>query len=323
MGRVIETKDMALEDWLDLLFDPPEDVDFVDFQFPTDRHLNEYLETIDTRSDDEVIKLLEELLMESSSLGSDELYLRSVLAMKQLDPKMAEQMMTGRRYKRLVGSLAGGPPPWEGNTWILELLPDFPREALQAIDAYLLAHFWSLPDGRINGLNDASAVIRAKFIGLPHTRPEVVDTLLSLTWRDFEYLICELYARMGYETELTAPRGDGGRDIVATKDSPGALELVMVECKLYRKPVGVANIRGLLGVVSGEKANKGVLVTTSSFTKGALRFAAGNPQIELISGEALIPLLNEYLGARWPAHIDTLITRQRAGRASVKDTDNQ
>lgn len=63
----------------------------------------------------------------------------------------------------------------------------------------------------------------------------------------------------------------------------------------------------LLGVVSDEKVNKGVVVTTSRFTKGAKNFADKNPRIELIDGNQLVLLMNEYLGGTWPSQIDRLV----------------
>lgn len=74
---------------------------------------------------------------------------------------------------------------------------------------------------------------------------------------------------MRYET-LTPARKDGGRDVIATKRKPGSLEHTRIECKLYNEePIGLRVVQRLLGVVSGEKVNKGVVVTTSVFTKPA------------------------------------------------------
>src|SRR5262249_39598166 len=50
--------------------------------------------------------------------------------------------------------LEGPPPPWEGVTWILDLLPNNPRAAIHTLEAYFEAHGLLLPDGRINGLFD-------------------------------------------------------------------------------------------------------------------------------------------------------------------------
>ena len=54
--------------------------------------------------------------------------------------------------------------PWERVTWILDLLPDHLSKAVDALDAYFLAHIQFLPDGRMDGLEDAEAVIRQRYL---------------------------------------------------------------------------------------------------------------------------------------------------------------
>jgi restriction system protein len=106
---------------------------------------------------------------------------------------------------------------------------------------------------------------------------------------------------------LTQRTRDGGRDIVACRQGPVKREQLHIECKRYTTPVPVQCLRSLLGVVSSEKANKGVLVTTSRFTTPAVEFSKENPRIELIDGLTLVALMNEHLGDGWPLRIDRLI----------------
>ena len=114
---------------------------------------------------------------------------------------------------------------------------------------------------------------------------------------------------MGYETRLTPPCKDGGRDIIATKRKPGRLEHARIECKFYNEEaVGLGVVQRLLGVVSGEKVNKGVVVTTSRFSKTAVKYVEQNPRLELINGDLLILLMNEHLGPQWPLHIERLVS---------------
>src|SRR5262249_3527589 len=122
---------------------------------------------------------------------------------------------------------------WEGMTWILDLLPEHPATALAAIEAYDLAHYLLLPDGRIDGLHDASAVIRAKYLNAisPET---LVD---SLTGLEFEFLAAALFIAEGFEVTVTKAARDGGYDLVALEDSPLSSERVLVECKCQRAPV--------------------------------------------------------------------------------------
>jgi restriction system protein len=212
----------------------------------------------------------------------------------------------------------GSRPAWEGMTWILDLLPHWPRSALEVVGAYELAHAQQLPDGRIGGLEDIQAIIRAKWLEVLHD-PQSADrkqsSLLSLTSREFEHLIEGLYHAMGYETKLTPARRDGGRDIEAAKRAPSEKQLVLVECKRYAKTVGVEIPRALLGMVSHENVNKGVIVTTGRFTRGSQRLAQDDHRLELLDGHNLIALLDAHVGPRWENQLDSLIqgSRRRNG----------
>lgn len=115
---------------------------------------------------------------------------------------------------------------------------------------------------------------------------------------------------MGYQTTLTPARTDGGRDVIATRSEPGATERLLVECKLHEDKIGVEYARGLLGVVASEKANRGVLVSPSGFTKGAQDFADQNV-LELIPLPAFATLMNEYATPHWPDRLDYMIVESR------------
>jgi restriction system protein len=97
--------------------------------------------------------------------------------------------------------------------------------------------------------------------------------LFALDSRQFEELVAEIWRSLGYETELTARTKDGGRDIVAVRKSEASIRF-LIECKRYNpsNKVGVELVRALYGVKMHEKATKGILATTSTFTRGAKGF---------------------------------------------------
>lgn len=100
--------------------------------------------------------------------------------------------------------------------------------------------------------------------------------LYELHPRRFEELVAELLRAQGFEPTLTPRTRDGGRDILAARsDALGSL-LYLVECKRYapKNKVGVEVVRAIHGVTNAERATKGVIVTTSSFTKDAIAFAS-------------------------------------------------
>jgi restriction system protein len=199
---------------------------------------------------------------------------------------------------------------------VLDLLPDSPQQAINVLDAYLDAHAWYMPDGRLAGLGDARAIIRAKYIlvGDIENCERVMSQLAS---REFEVLLCELYKARGYRTRLTPPSKDGGFDVLAVKGGSGHREHCLVECKHHRNPVGVKDARALLQVVTQRRATKGVLVSSSKFTAGTRALAASNRQLDLVDRRALLKLLNQHLGANWPLTVDHLIAKEAQVRLRI------
>lgn len=100
------------------------------------------------------------------------------------------------------------------------------------------------------------------------------EKLHTLDPRKFEELVAELLTRDGLEVTLTPQTRDGGHDIFAFQKTPVGKLLYLVECKRHKlaKPVGVAVVRQLYGVVAHERATAGLIVATSRFTRDAVTF---------------------------------------------------
>jgi hypothetical protein len=105
-----------------------------------------------------------------------------------------------------------------------------------------------------------------------------------MDWESFERVVAQVLSSMGFVAELTQTTSDGGIDVIARRDEPLLRGKYVVQCKNWSTPVGVAVIRDLYGTMTHERANKGILITTSSFTRGAIEFAEDKP-LELIDGE--------------------------------------
>src|SRR4051812_36863665 len=100
---------------------------------------------------------------------------------------------------------------------------------------------------------------------------ECPKRLYDISPREFEELIASVYQEFGFDVELTKRTRDGGFDVVAVRYKPEA-ERYLIECKRYSEDnkVDVSLVRQLAGVVTLEKATKGIFVTTSHFTKPAM-----------------------------------------------------
>lgn len=300
----------SLEEWLEGLRQGRADI--IDFSFPSDQIKIEYLAKIETRTDEEIVSLLRKFLIPSGSLGSDKTaiyWLLHLLESGQLK-SCSEYQSRLLKYTQ-TGGRRRTPPPWEGITWILDLLPHNPRGAISALDAYLEAHCMVMPDGRIHGTSDAIEIIRAKYIERPRSPDDAIRLLLDELPRTFEHLVERLYAEMGYATSLTPNQKDGGYDVLATKGKPGQRARLHIECKRWEGKVSVEVIRALLGVVADSKATNGICVTTSDLTAPAKEFVARNAQLDYLCGADLIRLMNEYLGPTWYYSIERLVRESR------------
>lgn len=96
----------------------------------------------------------------------------------------------------------------------------------------------------------------------------------ELSWREFEKLIATLLERDGYEVELMQGTKDGGVDVVAVKDmgSSGLYKtLWQAKKKKHGNKVGISVVRELADTRQEFGASKGIIVTSSYMTKGALQ----------------------------------------------------
>lgn len=117
------------------------------------------------------------------------------------------------------------------------------------------------------------------------------DLIYRVTPREFEEIVEQILRDDGFDTHLTQPTRDGGRDIIATKTGINGKPVVFyVECKRYAQTnkVSVDLVRALYGVQTADKVNKACLVTSSFFTRDAVAFAEDqNVMIDLVDGDAL------------------------------------
>jgi restriction system protein len=103
---------------------------------------------------------------------------------------------------------------------------------------------------------------------------------------------------MGYGTsrsdlQRVGGSGDGGIDGIISLDRLG-LEKVYVQAKRWKGSVGRPEVQGFYGALAGQRANRGVFLTTSTFTAQAVDFANSVERIVLVDGERLADLMIEH-----------------------------
>lgn len=97
------------------------------------------------------------------------------------------------------------------------------------------------------------------------------DRIGDMHWRQFEKLTAEFYERDGYKVDLGPGSGDDGVDVRVWKPdaSPGDSPLCIVQCKRQKDKLGKIVVKGLHTDVQFERAEYGVIVTTSELSPGA------------------------------------------------------
>ena len=72
------------------------------------------------------------------------------------------------------------------------------------------------------------------------------------------------------------------------------LEKVYVQAKRWQSSVGRPEIQGFYGALAGQRANKGVFITTSTFSQQAVDFAGSVERIVLVDGRRLANLMIDH-----------------------------
>lgn len=131
-------------------------------------------------------------------------------------------------------------------------------------------------------------------------KTQLLNRVLNCHPSFFEQLVLNLLLEMGYgfdnqSGQVTSKSHDGGIDGVIYEDSLG-LSKIYIQAKRYgiKNKVGLTPIQQFYAAMQG--VNKGVFITTSSFTSDAIKFV--NKQTDrtiiMIDGEHLIDLMIKY-----------------------------
>jgi restriction system protein len=128
----------------------------------------------------------------------------------------------------------------------------------------------------------------------------LLEQIKSCSPAFFERLVVDLLLQMGYggsrsdAGKAIGRSGDGGIDGIIKEDKLG-LEALYIQAKRWEGVVGRPEIQKFAGALAVQKSKKGVFITTSSFTKEALEYAAQiDTRIVLVDGERLAQLMIDH-----------------------------
>lgn len=129
---------------------------------------------------------------------------------------------------------------------------------------------------------------------------EILSSVKDSSPSFFERLVVDLLVKMGYggnrqdAGRALGKSGDGGIDGIINEDQLG-LDVIYIQAKRWEGTVGRPEIQKFAGALQGQRAKKGVFITTSGFTKDAIEYVALiESKIILIDGEKLASLMAEH-----------------------------
>jgi restriction system protein len=116
----------------------------------------------------------------------------------------------------------------------------------------------------------------------------------------FERLVVDVLIKMGYggsrreAGKAIGGKGDEGIDGIIKEDKLG-LDIIYIQAKRWQGSVGRPDIQKFAGALQGQRARKGIFITTSDFTKDALGYVKNiDSKIILIDGSRLAELMIEH-----------------------------
>ncbi len=137
-----------------------------------------------------------------------------------------------------------------------------------------------------------------------NVQSQILTTILSKQPQEFERLVVKLLQAMGYGGEVknsgivTKLSNDGGIDGIIKEDILG-FNHISIQAKRYAIGNNVQRheVQSFVGAVAGTPSKKGVFITTSDYTKGAMEYVEslnGSPTIILINGQQLTEYIYDY-----------------------------
>lgn len=219
----------------------------------------------------------------------------------------------GKTYLKKAGLLTS---PRRGISQITNLGRQVLNENPESIDVNYLFKFKGFkefqeskrkPTEAIDeGTDDISDKTPQEILGMSYQtiRNQVADELLeqvgSCSPSFFERLVLDLLVAMGYggskqdAAEAVGRSGDDGIDGIIKEDKLG-LDVVLIQAKRWQNTVGRPEIQAFVGSLAGNRAKKGVFITTSQFSREAKEYVKRIEQrVVLIDGEQLANLMIDH-----------------------------
>jgi len=129
---------------------------------------------------------------------------------------------------------------------------------------------------------------------------EILEQIKKNSPSIFENIVVELLVKMGYggsrkdAGQAIGKSGDEGIDGIIKEDRLG-LDIIYIQAKRWANTVGRPEIQKFAGALQGQRAKKGVFITTSTFSKEARDYSSKiENKIVLVDGEQLAEFMIDH-----------------------------
>lgn len=129
---------------------------------------------------------------------------------------------------------------------------------------------------------------------------DILQRLKTCSPAFFERLVVEVIVKMGYggsrqdAGKAIGKSGDGGIDGMIKEDKLG-LDAIYIQAKRWENTVGRPEIQKFVGALTGQRAKKGLFITTADFSVDAQEYVSRiDTKIVLIDGETLAQLMIDH-----------------------------
>lgn len=138
-----------------------------------------------------------------------------------------------------------------------------------------------------------------------HSRDFVTDVLRKMDPFRFEHFTAGLLQAMGYHARATVSTGDGGVDVIASKDALGIEQpVIKVQCKRTVSTIGAPDVQNLAGALAHGGSEVGLFITLGNYSADAKHLERTRQDLRLVNGSELIEMVfenYERLDPEWKA----------------------
>lgn len=174
------------------------------------------------------------------------------------------------------------------------------------------------PNSTLDSVDTPEDVLASAYEAIrANLEADLLEQVKSCSPAFFERLVVDLLVKMGYggnrqeAGKAIGQSGDEGIDGIINEDKLG-LDVIYIQAKKWNSTVGRPEIQKFAGALQGQRAKKGVFITTATFSTEAREYAAKiDSKIILIDGEHLATLM-----------FDNNIGASNAGMYEVKKLDS-